>query len=314
MRKKLIHALGMAACVALLAYLATRGVSLWDAVSDRLHERQPWVAVASTSLLSLAAYVPLSLGWLHLLPIKHTGRNFLGSFAIVLLSQAARYLPGNVGHLIGKVLITRNWLSLPASQATMLAVLELLLCVLCSVAISMLGLSYLLQAVSLPAWIPINPAWILLGGLTAASLLLLIPSVRRRLNAIPFPAFRDCLAATMSYGINAILGGLAVWLLVAGVSPGNGMGMGYAILAYAIAWLAGFLTPGAPAGLGVREFVFTLILGPTIGESDALLVAGLLRLATLAGDAVAFLLGAWLKMQGYPRAPERLPPAHGLSS
>lgn len=305
MRKRLIHLVGTVACVALLAYLMIRGVTLWDAVSDKLHERQPWAAVASTVLLSLAAYAPLSLGWLYLLPIKHTGQNFLGSFSIVLLSQAARYLPGNVGHLIGKVLITRSWLLLPAPQLAMLAGLELLLCVLCSLAIGILGLSYLLQALSLPAWIQVNSLWILLSGSAAVVLALLTPPVRRYLRALPFPAVRDCLAATLAYGINVFLGGLAVWLLVAGISA-KWLALEYAVLAYAIAWLVGFLTPGAPAGLGVREFVFVLILGPAVGEPDALLAAGLLRLASLVGDVMAFLLGVWLKTCGYPRPTERM--------
>jgi uncharacterized membrane protein YbhN (UPF0104 family) len=64
----------------------------------------------------------------------------------------------------------------------------------------------------------------------------------------------------------------------------------YAIgLAYLLAWLAGFIVPGAPGGLGVRESVLILILagphGP--GESAALTLGLGMRLISTLGDAIA---------------------------
>lgn len=310
MGNRFAHVFGAIACIVLLVYLFSRGAVLWDAVSDSFRARQPWAGLAATTFLSMAAYAPLSLGWLYLLPIKPTWKNFLSSLAIVLLSQAGRYLPGNVGHLIGKVLITRNWLSLPAARVTMLAVLELMLCMICSFAIGAFGLTFLTQVVTPLAWIQIHAIWVLLSGFITTVLFISIRPVRRWLQNIPFPEPHNCLTAALAYGVNVLLGGVAVWLLVLDISPDDGVGFSIAILTYAIAWLAGFITPGAPAGLGVREFVFVLMLGPVTGEADALLAAGLLRLASLAGDILAFALGAWLRAMGHPYP---IAPTHGLS-
>jgi glycosyltransferase 2 family protein len=54
------------------------------------------------------------------------------------------------------------------------------------------------------------------------------------------------------------------------------------------AWLVGYLTPGAPGGIGVKEAVMVFLMGSLMGKSDILLVAVLLRLASILGDVLAF--------------------------
>jgi len=59
---------------------------------------------------------------------------------------------------------------------------------------------------------------------------------------------------------------------------------------FVIAWLAGMITPGAPAGLGVREFVLTVLLHNFITEADLLLAVLLSRMVTAVGDMLFFLV------------------------
>jgi glycosyltransferase 2 family protein len=54
--------------------------------------------------------------------------------------------------------------------------------------------------------------------------------------------------------------------------------------AYVLAWLAGLLTPGAPAGIGIRETVLLLLLASIFNETDLLLAIVLGRLVTVGGD------------------------------
>jgi hypothetical protein len=62
--------------------------------------------------------------------------------------------------------------------------------------------------------------------------------------------------------------------------------------AYVLAWLAGLLTPGAPAGLGVRELVLFFLLKGFVPESDMVLSVLLGRVVTVAGDLVFFVLAS----------------------
>ena len=64
---------------------------------------------------------------------------------------------------------------------------------------------------------------------------------------------------------------------------------------FAIAWLAGYLVPGAPGGLGVRETMMVLLLSPVVGAGTAVGLGLTLRVTTTVGDAVAFALGMLFK-------------------
>ncbi len=60
------------------------------------------------------------------------------------------------------------------------------------------------------------------------------------------------------------------------------------IPAYTFSWLAGFITPGAPGGAGVREAIMILTLSGYIGEPLSVLIALVFRLVTILGDVVFY--------------------------
>jgi uncharacterized membrane protein YbhN (UPF0104 family) len=53
--------------------------------------------------------------------------------------------------------------------------------------------------------------------------------------------------------------------------------------------------PGAPAGVGVRETVLVIGLGPALGEADALVVALAYRFVTVVVDALSAGVGFLLR-------------------
>ena len=59
---------------------------------------------------------------------------------------------------------------------------------------------------------------------------------------------------------------------------------------YVLAWLAGLVTPGAPAGVGIREVVLLALLHPLVSEADLLpaVLAG--RVVTVVGDFLFYLI------------------------
>jgi hypothetical protein len=61
-------------------------------------------------------------------------------------------------------------------------------------------------------------------------------------------------------------------------------------VAYTAAWFIGYITPGAPGGVGVREAALVVLLGPSLGEATALSVAAGLRLLTMLGDLLLFVM------------------------
>ncbi|WP_312344638.1 hypothetical protein [Leclercia sp.] len=65
--------------------------------------------------------------------------------------------------------------------------------------------------------------------------------------------------------------------------------------AYVIAWLAGLVTPGSPAGVGIREFLLILMLKPFFTEIDIVVAVILSRMTTVVGDCVFYLYSLSLR-------------------
>ena len=61
------------------------------------------------------------------------------------------------------------------------------------------------------------------------------------------------------------------------------------IAGYTISWVLGFIVPGAPGGIGVRESVLLLMLAQIFTNNIVLLAAILLRITSILGDLMAFL-------------------------
>lgn len=67
------------------------------------------------------------------------------------------------------------------------------------------------------------------------------------------------------------------------------------LFTFAISWLLGTITPGAPAGAGIREGIIILILSPHIGEANSILVSLTVRMVTILGDTAFYLLSLYIE-------------------
>ncbi len=65
--------------------------------------------------------------------------------------------------------------------------------------------------------------------------------------------------------------------------------LGMILTVFSVAWIAGFVTPGAPAGIGIREALIVLSMTHFIGDAQSLIVALIFRLISIMGDIIFFL-------------------------
>ena len=94
------------------------------------------------------------------------------------------------------------------------------------------------------------------------------------------------------------LNGLILWSLarfVFGETDGDQL---FYLGLYAVSWLAGFIVPGAPAGLGVREAIMLAVLGPLYGSALAIGLSIAARLVSTSGDLLALLLATRFHLTG----------------
>lgn len=90
----------------------------------------------------------------------------------------------------------------------------------------------------------------------------------------------------------SILGLIFVLLYVYMGGTVSGTDVTAIVAGYIISWVLGFVVPGAPGGIGIRELVLTLLVGAIVGQELVLTIALIHRLITIIGDFLAYLIGS----------------------
>jgi uncharacterized membrane protein YbhN (UPF0104 family) len=91
------------------------------------------------------------------------------------------------------------------------------------------------------------------------------------------------------YSLSALLFGLILYILNTYMLPGLvGIGFGAYTLGFALSFLAGFVVPGSPGGIGIREVAFVEIFRHS--GNELYLLAQIILLFRLAGIVSEFLM------------------------
>lgn len=237
-----------------------------------------WSGLLLLALSYGASNALLARAWWHLLRHFSLQPPWNRTLQIYGLSQINKYIPGNVFHLAGRQALgmTAGMPGRPLAQSTLL---ELVL-------LATLGLLYGALAIPLASTgLSVGNAIALWGLLLAGSFFTLY-----WIGAVSI-----AVAAIWQAGFLVISGSVFVAvLLISGPVSAAASWLPAVCGAYVLAWLAGLVTPGAPAGVGVREAVLLLALGGLFAPADLLAAIVLGRAVTASGDllfyAYAFLL------------------------
>lgn len=216
-----------------------------------------------------------------------------GAF-IYCIANTAKYLPGNVFHFAGRqILGTRaGWGHRAIAQATLLEIAAIVASILLIVLVTAgFGPDGAIESIIPDTWRPVaayrQPA--ALAGLAGGGLTFFVFTrlgLFERLFGVPAAAVvRAITMCAAFFCLYATLAMIFAQCLPTGSSRPPMFAIG---LAYLIAWLAGFVVPGAPGGLGVRESALVLLLSGG-GDSGAFALGlGLgMRVVSTLGDVVA---------------------------
>jgi len=66
-------------------------------------------------------------------------------------------------------------------------------------------------------------------------------------------------------------------------------------IGYILSWFLGFITPGAPAGIGIRELTLAKTLGPSMSEGTIIALTTISRLISVLSDIFYFLISFWIR-------------------
>lgn len=95
----------------------------------------------------------------------------------------------------------------------------------------------------------------------------------------------------------AVLTGLGIIFVLLYDYQGGQLSLGQAfsmIASYTVAWVVGFVVPGAPGGIGVRELTLIALLENSIGTDVVVTLGVWHRLITVIGDLTAYVVAIWI--------------------
>jgi hypothetical protein len=275
----------------------------WDAAA--------WLAMVGTVACML---INLSMGglmWKALLKDQGTAIPTITAIRIVFVSQVGKYLPGNVGHLVGQVGLA-SAVGVPYTVSITTMLISTLWLAAIGLSLGLLGLVLFFDTAAQSHLPDINTHWVLLVSLLAAAspwlgvwlLNRTWPKLSKALGhgqLVSLPRLMTSVGVGLGFMASFFVMGLMLkWQAVHifGVNDGNLLALS---LLFASAWTAGYLLPGAPGGLGVREAVSIALLTPILGAGTAVALSITMRMSTTLGDGLAFLVG--LLIQRFEPAP-----------
>jgi len=217
------------------------------------------------------------------------------ALVVYTISNLYKYIPGGVMYVVGRNRLAVETEDLSHPEVALSTVIEGALVAVAAIVIVIVTVfdhahEYLRQ-VELPTTIAIVLITIVvLAGSVAFSF-------RRKIAAGLGTLFKQMqvlkpLVLVKRFGFALLI--MVLWggtFLATLIVLGQEMPPGFAptiIGLFLLAWLAGFLTPGAPSGLGVRELILLMFMGSVLDEGILLSAMVIHRVLAAAGDVAAY--------------------------
>ena len=266
------------------------------------HPLRAAVLIPAFTILTVGSIILAVLAWRNILSAIHGERiGFAEVFKVYVKANVAKYLPGNVLHYAGRNMLGSRlgWKHGDILLSSMLEVLMILL----SAAVFLILFAYpqfvdvVADAIRNAASHPIIPIGIAVAVLAVIAGILLLLRKRRdlldKLKLLFTPQFLKVLIRNFFlYTGTFLIQGIVMAFLFYSVFQTGGMEEMLLVISSAVlSWFAGFITPGAPGGLGVKEAVLLWMLSPVHGREVTLAAALMHRLISVLADVAAFGVG-----------------------
>jgi uncharacterized membrane protein YbhN (UPF0104 family) len=280
-RRKLFKFAQWIFAAAVLFFAARSLATQWTRVQPRLsHIQFGWQWIGVATMLVLLTYALLIEGWRRVLGAWDSHLPFPQAARIWFLSNLGKYVPGNIWSLTAMGVMARER-GLSALAAAGSSVIMQAMSLATGTAIVMVtGAKLLGQPVLVGVSVVVLVGILLSAPRFLPPLAVWIGSLIGRDIVPPTVPAASIWTAAVASTLSWLLYGLAFQLFVHGLlgsSPGE---ISSYIAVYTAAYILGFISPIAPAGLGVREFTLAAFMTQLglANEADAALVAIAARL------------------------------------
>ncbi len=306
--RRVLYAVGRVVAIAAVGFV---GYQVWLQLSQ-LSEflRLPFLLSLFVAALAYAGCaLLLVVAWHLALMMSGFRLSFYDSVSIYGRSNILKYLPSNVVHMVGRyaMLLGRGVEHRVIVSSTM-AEIGLSIVAALSVAI-VFGGPVLVENLKVTGFseTEVTIAAVSVVVVLCAVVWIIVSLGSRREFKLLGVGGHRAFAAIFTYLVYFLgLGAVTVLVAVSGGSSIDWRSFLDLTGIVAAAWVVGLVTPGAPAGLGVREAVMIVALSDTALGDEAVLIALGLRVATLGGDVLLWLIGAVLENWRQSKVDDRI--------
>jgi hypothetical protein len=272
---------GILALMSIL-FIGERFSKYWVKIPDDTFSTRMIISIGVLSLIYCGANLLLSLAWKRLM--INFGQEITSRMAIKIygITQLGKYIPGNVFQFAGRQVVAMSYgfSTLAIAKSTLF---ELLFLFITGAAFIFLPIHALNM--------DLNFIFILVVFFVY---LIFIFSIFHKSKV------KYWYAIFIYYTAFLFISGvvyLCILHLISGYFELSIHVVPLIICAAISSWLAGFITPGAPAGMGIREVVLLLLLNPFFSEANIVLAIVIWRIVTIAGDSIFYVLSVLIKKE-----------------
>lgn len=220
-----------------------------------------------------------------------------------LLAQIGKYMPGNIAHIFGRAALAKRH-NIDLSVSGVSTIVELGSAVIAAFLVAFTGLIFSsAMRHSLDRALPdsfFRNAMIIVIAAAIIGAVILFGRTRSSMLAGLLKAGL-WFAPVCWLGCSFLLAGISFYALGNAIFGPSDVDILTATSIYAAAWAVGFLVPGSPAGLGVREAVLLGLLTPLVGSADAILFTLSHRLMTAVTDGTVAAIAGFFYLRGDAR-------------
>ena len=296
--------IGYAFTLIAFAYFLKHAYSSFDEISAYEWSLGQFIIILfSASLIILIGFLS-GVAWHFLLKDQGASTSFRTNLSILCTSQIAKYIPGNVGQYFGRIYFSRKN-GIPLGTITLSMVIETIWLIFIAATLSVITFLLFKANKTTPAFLG-NTGFIQLllitficfiGPILLIRLTRLVAQItgRHEFGKLRLPNLSISLKIWAIDLAIFVIHGLLVSIHIMLFSNGSSPDMLLNTVLYATVWLAGYIFPGAPAGLGVREAATFAIFTNFYDASTCIAISISLRIASIIGDVLTYAIGSQLK-------------------
>ncbi len=269
-----------------------------------------WIPIMiGFSFLFSFLYLYMAEGWRILLVLVSGACLDKHVIYVYLKTVIFKYAPGNVFHFLGRHSLSKSH-GLSHKSIAFANGVEILLQLFAVSFIIMIGTLFFDISLNIGDYLVLSKTKILLAFSLLVFLVAVVLFKKKYRETLLSPEAFFSLTRVLLYhlvflfGSALILVGVYYFLLDV---PFTFSIFVQTIFASSIAWLLGFIVPGAPGGVGIREAILVLLLPSIMILSKELVLAGALiyRVVTISGEGLTYFWAKLFEIKGVSSGEEK---------